>query len=169
MVVTAQDAAAARRVDDRGNKDVSSFLKTKEDEMTQFATAALRGGLESRSEATQRGALGRPEQAGEEGLEAGLRRRCRYQLCVTLEVPGQVGRVDGGKFVVSFAIQSDGVSVVETLGPVAAHAIDGAGSAVAAGGVGVGGDSDDLKLSSRQAGIELLLAACLSNVQGPKQ
>lgn len=57
MVVTAQDAAAARRVDDRGSKDVSSFLKTKEDGMTQFATAVLRGDLESRSEATQRGGV----------------------------------------------------------------------------------------------------------------
>lgn len=118
------------------------------------------------------GTLGRPEQAGEERLEAGLRRRCRYQLCVTLEVPGQVGRVDGGEFVVSFAIQSDGVSVVERTGSCSRDA-GGAGSAVAAGDVGVGGDSDDLKLSLssryRQAGIELLLAACLSNVQGPKQ
>ena len=91
--------------------------------MTQFATAVLRGGLESRSEATQRGALGRPEQAGEERLEAGLRRRCRYQRCVTLEVPGQVERVDGGEVAVSFAIQSDGVSVVERAGSVAAHAM----------------------------------------------
>jgi hypothetical protein len=84
------------------------------------------------------GTLGRPEQAGEERLEAGLRRRCRYQLCVTLEVPGQVGRVDGGKFVVSFAIQSDGVSVVERAGSCSRDA-GGAGSAVAAGDVGVGG------------------------------
>jgi hypothetical protein len=75
------------------------------------------------------GTLGRPEQAGEERLEAGLRRRCGYQLCATLEVPGQVGRVDGGKFVVSFAIQSDGVSVVERAGSCSRDA-GGAGSAV---------------------------------------
>ena len=56
-------------------------------------------------------ALGRSEQAGEEGLEANLRRRCGYQLCGTLVVPGQDGRVDGGRIEVSFAIQSDGLGV----------------------------------------------------------
>ena len=35
----------------------------------------------------------------------------------------KVGRVDGGEVAVSFAIQSDGVSVVERAGSVAAHAM----------------------------------------------
>lgn len=58
--------------------------------------------------------LGRPEQAGEESLEASLRRRCRYQLRGTLGVPGRIGRVDGGRFGISFAIQSDGLRVDST-------------------------------------------------------
>lgn len=65
--------------------------------------------------------LRRPEKAGEEGLEASLRRRCRYQLCGTLGTPGRVGRVDGGRFEVSFAIQSDGLSV-DSAGSIA-HAV----------------------------------------------
>jgi hypothetical protein len=45
---------------------------------------------------------------GEEGLEAGLGRRCGGQVCGTLTVPGEAGGGAGGRVEVSFAIQSDG-------------------------------------------------------------
>lgn len=96
---------------------------------------------------TMRKALGWPEQAREKGLEASLRRRCRYQLSERLAVTGWVGRVDGGRMEVPFAIQSDGLGVSSARRSALAGGLMGGG--------GGGGDSDDLKLSSRQAGIEL--------------
>jgi hypothetical protein len=105
-----------------------------------------------------------PIEAGEEGLEASLRRRCRYQRCRTLRVTGWVGGVDGGRIEVPFAIQSDGLVVNSAAG----YLSRGTGSTLAAGVVGVGGDSDDRTLSSRQGGDRAtLLGACLSKAQGP--
>lgn len=77
---------------------------------------------------------------------------------------GWVGGVDGGRIKVPFAIQSDDLGVDSAMG----SGSGGAGSALATGVAGVGGDSDDLKLSSRQGGDRAtLLAACLSKAQGP--
>lgn len=56
-----------------------------------------------------------------------------------------VGRVDGGRIEVPFAIQSDDLGVNSA----AKSCSRGAGNALAAGVAGVGGDSDDLKLSRR--------------------
>lgn len=66
---------------------------------------------------------------------------------------GWVGRVDGGRIEVPFAIQSDDLRVDSAM----ENCSRGAGSALAAGVAGVGGDSDDLKLSSRQGGDRIEL------------
>jgi hypothetical protein len=117
--------------------------------MTQLATVARDCSFRCiYYDYTMCGVLRWPKQTGEERLEASLRRRCRYQRCRTLRVTGRVGRVDGGRIEVPFAIQSDGLGVDSAM----RSCSHGAGSAVAAGVAGVGGDSDDLKLSSRQGG-----------------
>lgn len=66
-------------------------------------------------------------------------------------MPGQVGRVDGGRFEISFAIQSDGLGVNSA----EENCSRGAGSALRLGLRALVFDSDDLKLSSVRAGIEL--------------
>ena len=133
--------------------------------MTQLATVARDGSFRCiYYDYTMCDVLRWPKQAGEERLEASLRRRCRYQRCRTLRVTGWVGRVDGGRIKVPFAIQSDGLGVGSAMGSCSR----GAGSALAAGVAGAGGDNDDLKLSSRQGGDRAtLLAACLGKAQGP--
>ena len=135
---------------EQGGTDECSFLSSVA--MTQLATVARDCSLKCiYYNYTMCGVLRRPKKAGEERLEASLRRRCRYQRCSTLRVTDWVGRVDGGRIELPFAIQSDGLGVDSAIGSCSR----GAGSAVAAGVAGVGGDSDDLKLSSRQGGDEL--------------
>lgn len=81
-------------------------------------------------------------------------------------MPGRVGRVDGGQFGDSFAIQSDGVGAVNKMRKLLTRC----GQCTGGWGFGVGGDSDDLKLSSQQGGDRAtVLAACLTKAQGPKQ
>jgi hypothetical protein len=121
--------------------------------MTQLATVARDCSFRCIYYYTMCGVLRRPKEAGEERLEVSLRRRCRYQRCRTLRVTGWVGRVDGGRIEVPFAIQSDDLRVDSAM----ENCSRGAGSALAAGVAGVGGDSDDLKLSSRQGGDRIEL------------
>lgn len=109
------------------------------------------------------GRLGRLEEMGEEGFEAGLRRRCCYQLCGTLAAPGQVGEGAGGRVGVSFAIQSDGWGVREGEGR--SQALTGWGQCSCGWR---GGECNDLKLAGWQGGDRATIAATgVSKAQGP--
>lgn len=79
-------------------------------------------------------------------------------------MPGQVGRVDGGRIEVAFAIQSDDLELESEK----RESLTREGECSRGWRCGCGGDNDDLKLSSRQGGDRAtLLAACLSKAQGP--